>query len=295
MADFHTVYVDDSGSDPKSKIASAAFCVSTVERWKEFEEKWRRIADRAGFDIQHFHMTEFAACRRNSPCRQCQSGKISTKEHPWQKWSDEKRRNVLRRLAKALVKYTEWGVGIAHTKTDYEDHVKNSPARALANEPIGDEQFTYAVRQCGGKLAEWRHEQGIATPLNFVFDNSSKAEQREIAEVFFAAAKDREKYHGGIEQWFEPDEDGVSFQSRRRVPQLLAPDMVAWTIATLRARELVGPGRNVELFQLADIFAASDHIKIGRTDREALAKWEQDNLKSAKSNSVAHEKFETEL
>jgi hypothetical protein len=278
MADLHTVYVDDSGSDPKSQVASAAFCVSTVERWKEFEIEWRKIADCNGFDLQYFHMTEFAACRRNSLCQQCRNGKTNTKEHPWQKWSNEKRENVLRRLAKAVVKHTECGFGIAHTKQDYEDHVKNSPARALAKEPIGDEHFTFSVQQCGGRLAEWRYERGIDTPLNFVFDNSSKAERREIAEVFFAAAKDRTKYQGGIEQWFEPD--GVSFQSRKRLPQLLAADMVAWTVATLRARQLFSTGRNVELFQVADILVASDHIKIGSTDRQTLAEWEQNNLKS---------------
>ena len=54
----------------ESQVAAAAFCVSSVERWREFEQSWRKIADRAGFELQHFHMTEFAVCRRNNLCQQ---------------------------------------------------------------------------------------------------------------------------------------------------------------------------------------------------------------------------------
>jgi hypothetical protein len=44
MVDAHTVYVDDSGTDSKSRIATAAFCVSTEEKWAQFERRWRNIA-----------------------------------------------------------------------------------------------------------------------------------------------------------------------------------------------------------------------------------------------------------
>jgi hypothetical protein len=268
-----------AGATQNRKLLLLLSAFSTVEKWKEFEAGWRKIADHAGFDLRHFHMTEFAACRRDNLCQQCRNGKTSVVEHPWRKWSPDKRENVLRRMTKAVVSYTEWGVGIAHTKQDYEQHVKNSLARPIAKEPIGDEHFTFSVQQCGAKLAEWRYELGLVdTPLNFVFDNSSKAEKKEICDVFFASAKDRAKYQGGIEQWFDPDHGAVSFQSRKRRPQLLAADMVAWTTATLRARELFGLGRNVELFQVADIVVASDHIKIGRTDKQALREWKQNNL-----------------
>jgi hypothetical protein len=278
MADAHTVYVDDSGTDPKSRIATAAFCVSTVDKWLEFEQKWRKIAKHAKFDLKYFHMTEFAACRRDHLCQQCRSGKTSVEQHPWQKWDDEKRKSVLNRLAKAVVKYADCGFGIGHTKEDYETHVSKSPARAVANEPVGDEPFTFAIQQCGGALAEWRSKRGIDTPLRFVFDLSSDKQRYEIAKVFFAAAKDRTKYQGGIEQWFEPEPNGISFESRQSVVQLLSADMLAWTAATLRARQQFRKGRLEEVFQLADIFVASEHIKIGYTEKETLAKWEKDIL-----------------
>ena len=65
MVDAQIVYVDDSGTDGKSRIAAAAFCVSTVDRWSAFERRWRNISVNAGF--KHFHMTEFAACKQEKP------------------------------------------------------------------------------------------------------------------------------------------------------------------------------------------------------------------------------------
>jgi len=285
MTGFHTVYVDDSGTDPKSNIVSAAFCVSTVGKWKSFEDSWSKIAKRSGFELKQFHMTEFAACRSTNPCRQCLSGKTSTKDHPWQRWSQTKRDSVLRQMAKAIVRHCECGFGIACTKKDYDEHVKNSPARSVANEPIGDQHFTFPLQVCGGELARWRSANRINAPLKFVFDLPNDAEKREIVNVFFAAAHNREKDQDGIEQWFETD--GISYESKKSVPQLLAADMLAWAIATLRAREVFRTGRNFELYQVADVLLSSEHIKLGRIEKDTLAKWEQKTLLEAENKPLS--------
>jgi hypothetical protein len=283
MVDVLTVYVDDSGSNSKSSVAAAAFCASTVERWQEFLEKWRKIAHDAGFELRDFHMTEVAACRRDSLCQQCREGKTSVLDHAWQKWSDNKRKSVLTRMAKAIVKYVEFGVGHAFTKADYDEHVRQSPARSIANEPIGDEYFTFAVQRCGGSLAEWRAARSRIVPLKFVFDTASKREKREIAEVFFGAANDRVQHANGIEQWFNPEEE-VSYESRKETHQLLSADMLAWTIATIRSRQIFLRGRFVEAYWIARIFAGTKHIRLGYMEKNALALWEKNKLDEAAKN-----------
>jgi hypothetical protein len=277
MADAQTVYVDDSGTDTKSRVAAAAFCVSTIERWQEFLEKWRKIAEHAGFELKHFHMTEFAACRREGLCQQCKAGKTSAVEHPWQKWTDAKRENVLNRMAKALVKNVEYGIGQSYTKADYDQHVRTSPARSVANEPIADEYFTFAVQRCGGSFSEWRATNARTDRLKFVFDTASSRERREIANVFFAAANGTARIKNGIERWFDP-ELGVSFESRKITHQLLSADMLAWTIATIRAREIFRAGRFVEVFWLAKVFVSTAHIRLGYMHKDVLAQWERDRL-----------------
>ena len=283
VVDALTVYVDDSGSDTKSRVAAAAFCVSTVERWQKLLKKWRKIASDAGFKLKDFHMTEFVACRRDAPCQQCKQGKAVN--HPWKTWSGSKRRNVLTRMAKAIVKNVEYSVGHAYTKADYDEHVLQSPARNVAQEPIGEEYYTFAVQRCGGSLAEWRAANSRFVPLKFVFDTASSRERKEIAKVFFGAANRAQKING-IEQWFNPEE-GVSYESRKQVHQLLTADMLAWSVATMRAREMFNfRGRNEELYWVASVFVPSGNIKLGYMNEDALAQWEKDKLNEAAKNQL---------
>jgi len=186
-------------------------------------------------------------------------------------------------MGKAVVQYVECGWGHAFTKGDYDTHVKHSPARAIANEPLGDQYVTFAIQQCGGSFARWRAENGRNDRLKFVFDNSSKKEKYEIANVFFAATKDTDRLQGGIEQWFEPEPDGVAFESRKVTHQLLVPDMLAWTVASIRARELTMRGRFVEVYQLAKLFVNTQHIKMGYMAQQTLADWERDKMAGIKT------------
>jgi hypothetical protein len=283
MADSQTVYVDDSGTEPNQKIAAAAFCVATVDQWQQLLKEWNKIANREGFELKNFHMTEFAACRPTHICPQCQHEHTSAREHPWQRWSDQKRESVLRRMAKAVARHIEFGVGHAYTKADYDEHVRNSPVRHISNAPIGDEYLTFAVQRCGGSLAEWRALSSRRDRLKFVFDSSSKKEKKEIANVFFAAANDRERIVNGVEQWFNPEE-GVSYESRKVTHQLLSADMLAWTIATIRARDmfisgqLATGGRFAEVLWLARVFVDTGNIKIGYLMKETLLQWEREQL-----------------
>lgn len=287
MVNSQTVYVDGSGTEPNQKIASAAFCVATVDRWQQFLKAWNKIADREGFKLEHFHMTEFAACRPTHICPQCEHGHTTAREHPWQRWSDQKRESVLRRMAKALVTHVEFGVGHCYTKADYDEHVRNSPARQVVNAPIGDERITFAVQQCGGSFAKWRADNNRKDRLKFVFDSSSKKEKKEIAEIFFAAING-ERIVGGVEQWFDPEE-GVAYENRKVTHQLLSADMLAWTIATIRARhmfvsgELSTAGRFAEVLWLARIFVDSGNVQIGYLKKETLAQWEKEQLDVAKT------------
>lgn len=184
-------------------------------------------------------------------------------------------------MAKAVVKYVEWGVGHSYTKADFDEHVRNSPARAAMNEPVAEEYVTFAIQRCGGSFAEWRAAHSRNDRLKFVFDNSSTRERRDIAKAFFAAANDRSQHENGIEQWFDPLD--VSYESRRVTHQLLSADMIAWTIARVRALHLFGRrgSRFVEAFWLAKVFVSTDRIKIGYLSKDTLAQWEKDKLSDA--------------
>jgi hypothetical protein len=247
MAEAQTVYVDDSGTDPKSRIVTAAFCVSTVEKWILFERRWRNISTNAGF--KHFHMTEFAACKREKPCHQCVRGETTLEQHPWRRWTAKKRKNVLRQLAETVVEFVEYGVGLSYTKKDFDDHIKNSPARLHSGVSIPEEHFTYAVQRCGGELARWRAQRAtVNPPLKFVFDLTPKKGRDEIASVFFGAANDDSPhYQDGIEERFIPE--SVAYESRKDVVQLLSADMLAWVTATIGRGRCSGVARRSKCFK----------------------------------------------
>jgi len=275
MIDAHTVYVDDSGTDPKSRIATAAFCVSTVEKWKAFERRWKTISTNAGF--KHFHMTEFAACRQEKPCKQCEAGKTTLEDHPWRRWTPKKRKNILQNLARAVVEHVESGFSIAHTKEDYDEAIRTFRASAIP----AKEHFTYAVQRCGGELARWRAEKALTdVPLKFVFDLASDKERDEIARIFFGAASGQPQFKDGIEQWFTPV--GVSYESRKSVVQLLSADMLAWVTATIRARSLFLTGEVTEMFQVANIFVDTQ-IRMGAVTKESVMQWGKENSNGTKT------------
>jgi len=280
MVEAQTVYVDDSGTDPKSRIVAAAFCVSTVEKWLAFERRWRNISVNAGF--QHFHMTEFAACKEGKPCKQCFSGEKTLEDHPWRRWTAKKRKNVLRKLAETVVEFVEFGVGLAYTKADFDEHIRTSEVRLYSNEPVADEYFTYAVQRCGGELARWRAQQTtVNPPLKFVFDLTPKKGRDDIAKVFFGGVSGKPQYADGMEQWFIPE--SVSYESRKNVVQLLSADMLAWVTATIRSREAFLRGETLEMFQVAEIFVDTPNIRMGHTPKESFARFEKDMLDAGKT------------
>jgi hypothetical protein len=174
------VYVDDSGSepDPRVRIIVAAFCVSTEKKWKKFESAWKAVAEDAGFI--HFHMTEFAGCRRDSWCRDCKGGRTDAARHPWREWSNSKRKAVLGQLVQIVSKYTEQGFGIAFTKEDIKRYVLDSTSalRMLAPDQFGNEHFTFAATTCGGELARWRAKQNSFPPIKLVFDLCTERQKR---------------------------------------------------------------------------------------------------------------------
>jgi hypothetical protein len=179
--DTYTVYVDDSGTDKQARIIAAACFASPVKKWKGFESAW--VAAEEEFGFRHFHMTEFAACRKTDWCRDCQKGKTNEQHHPWRGWSNTKRTKLLRELLRIVCKYGEWGISRAIAKEDIEKYVMHSALKTVA--PQWEEltrHFTFVMQACGGDLATWRSERNMANDyIKFVFDLTDQRQKDELA------------------------------------------------------------------------------------------------------------------
>ena len=274
----HTVYVDDSGTDTFARIVVAAYCVSSVRNWKEFERRWRRIARESGFE--HFHMTAFASCRKGAWCRDCNKGKTTAKDHPWREWDDKKRERVLHRLACTVERCVQHGAGIAIAKEDYEKNVVQSGLAVLAPEAAGKRYFTFAIQACGGNSAKWRKMNNISVPLKFVFDLCDKEQREENVKYFFSANPIFPPKKDGIEQWFVPD--GIAYESRKNTVQLLAADMLAWTSAKIRVWELFGT-MHPDALTVGLILGSRNKLRFGSVYSNHFKDWADKELAMRKA------------
>jgi hypothetical protein len=274
------VYVDDSGTEPNPnvRIVVAAFCVSTVKSWRKFDSAWRAVEQDAGF--KQFHMTEFAGCRKDAWCRDCRNGKTDASKHPWREWSNSKRKEVLKELVRIVCKHTEQGFGIAATKDDIDKYViKNQELKSMAPaDAFGKKHFTFAASICGGELARWRAAQGVYPPIKFVFDLCSEEQKLEIAKAFVSEGQVKPRLTGNLENWFEVDTNGISFESRKETLPLLSADMLAWIAAKIRAVHLfpttfIRKGWSKEMSLVAFPFIDSDKLHIGYNQESSMTEW----------------------
>jgi len=203
IVNFVTVFFDDSGTHRESSIAVAACYASTVEQWKEFERNWNEAKRDAHFDI--FHMAEFAAGRG-----------------AFARWSDPQRRKLLTRLCGIINARVKVGYAVAIPKRIYDDVIRD-PFRDFC----GQFHYTFALRQCASRIAEWRRKYHKAASMKYVFDQMGTNQGKgEIMEVMDAAIA---KSHRESETTGVPPVTGYSFETRASILPLQAADILAWT------------------------------------------------------------------
>jgi hypothetical protein len=263
----YIVYIDDSGTNNHARIVSGACCVASAKNWKKFERQWNAIGESAGF--RYFHMTEFAGCRPDEWCRDCQNGKQTELNHPWRKWSNRKRKKVLGDLAETVNKYADYGMGVAIRKIDYHDFVLQAPLRNLAGDLLGERHYTFAIQCCGGGLANWRDSMRLTKPMKYVFDTTDDLHQRdEITNLFsLSATRSVNATNDGITP------TGYAFESRKDTVQLLAADMLAWVSAKQRACEVFDGSLSAEGMIVARVFINGKKLSIGKIETGSLRNW----------------------
>jgi len=199
-----TIVFDDSGTHPESSVAVAACYASTVEQWKEFERNWNDAKRDAHFDI--FHMAKFAASQ----------GEFAG-------WSNTQKRKVLIRLCGIINTRVKVGYAVAVPKRIYDAVIQDS-----FRDFCGRFHYTFALRQCATRIADWRRKYHKDASMKYVFDQMGTNHGKgEIMGVMDAAItkSDREGETTGV-----PPLTGYSFESKTSILPLQAADILAWTI-----------------------------------------------------------------
>lgn len=195
------LYCDDSGTHGDSPCAVAACHVAPVVQWEKFCDEWRRAEQVEKFGT--FHMADFV-------------GKYEQFASP--EWEDQiKRRRVLDRLNSITRKRSTKCFFAVVDKKAYDTEIPDSFKRKHG---LGS-HYTFAVRNCLGKVLHWRAQHGHQFPITFMFDRMTKG-SGEIDDVFRrhlkeGSAKDLGLFKGG---W--------GFYDKGVVLPLQAADILAW-------------------------------------------------------------------
>jgi hypothetical protein len=215
----YETYLDDSGTNAQSEIAIAACYVSTEPGWRNFVKEWNAASTEEGFE--KFHMAEFVA-------------KNDQGHKPWCEWDVAKKTRVYKRLATIINENKRIGVACAIPKAVYDA----VPLRIRKH--WGMEHYTYAVRMCLMRIAEWRAKSLISQPMQYVFDweDSWTPKYKEISGLM-----------GGVHEKLKPmfglDSGGFMFQRKQVYKPLQAADILAWQMNN-HMRKIYPNGENEE-------------------------------------------------
>ena len=191
-----SIYIDDSGSAPDHRFAIAAGIVFPAKRIGAFEQEWNAFLRKER--VQELHASECVAHNPHSD---------------FADWDDDRSERVLLRAQQIIFKYSVKALSIGIHKQDYNEVV---PKEMWLSVSQSQSHYVWALSSVLGLSYDWASNH--STPMEYVFDNASKAEKRDIQEAIdYSEAIYSDHFSGHY-----------SFRSRKEVPGLQAADLYAW-------------------------------------------------------------------
>lgn len=197
-----TAYFDDSGTHDDSSTVVVAGFVSPPNQWRRFTREWAKAGTEYGFS--EFHFAEFLANNKESDF-------ADTK-----KWNDKYKASVLRRLSSIAAQHSVRAFSASVSRADYDELVKG-----VFRHDVGG-HFTFVVRAVLGFIEQWRADQGIKEPIEYIFSTMTGQPKREIDGVFDGALKSDDPLHK-----FGVVPGCHSFRDMRQILPLQAADLLA--------------------------------------------------------------------
>lgn len=197
-----TAYFDDSGTHGDSLTVVVAGFVSSPNQWRRFTREWTKASAEYGFSA--FHFAEFLANNQHSEFDDTQ------------KWNDKYRAIVLRKLSSIAAQHSVHAFSASISRADYDELVKGD-----FRHDVG-EHFTFAVRAVLGFIEQWRADQGIKEPIEYIFSTMKGQPKKEIDGVFDGALKSDNPLHK-----FGIGPGCHSFRDMRQILPLQAADLLA--------------------------------------------------------------------
>lgn len=165
-----------------------------AKRIAAFEREWNAFLQKER--VQELHASECVAHNPHSD---------------FADWDDDRSGRVLLRAQEIIFKYSVKAFSIGIHKQDYNEVV---PKEMWLS--VGQSHYVWALSSVLGLSYDWSSNH--STPMEYVFDNASKEEKRDIDEAIDYSDAIYPGHFSGH----------YSFRSRKNVPGLQAVDLYAW-------------------------------------------------------------------
>jgi hypothetical protein len=153
-----TIFVDDSGSDPKQPVAVAAALIVPAIQIPSLDKQWKGLTERYGFSDLHI-----SECVARNP------------KSDFAGWDDDKVEKVLSRARQIIKRHTSKAFAFTIHKDDFD-----AEAPAEWRKIGGQNHYTWAFRNAVVSILNWARLRGIPGPFEYVFDWAAKPERDEI-------------------------------------------------------------------------------------------------------------------
>ena len=215
-------FVDDTGSDPHSRMFILAGFVATVPQWQTFRNEWQRVLDTPP-TIAYYKNNQAYGLK----------GEFSGEKG----WTIQKRDDKIAALVRVISSFVPQRFYVAVKNHDYKTYIMGIPVRNRRN--IGETVYSFLFYQMIFHILGYQIFIGIQDKCEFVFDDQGKIGTRALHwwEMFNVLAKTRSKYD------YKPYFAGPpSFKSDLVENPLQAADLYAGQIGRLlRSEHLIIP------------------------------------------------------
>jgi hypothetical protein len=221
MVAVFAAYFDESYNHPNPKRANeplvytVACWLSTVEKWRKFGKRWKRILQDS--ELEFFHMTDYE----------------SRKAAPYCDWSQEKHLQVLQELLRAIRDYRIYGCAIVVNCAAWDEVFKND--QRLRN-IFGKNYYSFDVSIAIRTLNEWCDTLGYQGQIKYIF--AELAKQGSVLDPLFKMLNTHADFRTQYRM------SGMWHKGlMKRVVQLQAADVIAYEV-NKRAANHMSPDKN---------------------------------------------------
>ena len=235
-----SIYCDDSGTDPKNRVAVVAGYLGQVKQWKAFDKEWRAT------------LKEFGVKRMRMADLENYQGEFRDG------WNEARRIKILKRLHTIIRNHTKMAIGCAVIKTDFEAIIPQEIKEKLGG------VFGWCVHDCLVGLAEQCRHHRYNKPIRWVFEAGTIG-HGQVDSMFRELLKNK--------RWDDMLIKGLAFENKDTTP-LQAADILAYEGFKQVKNQIVDKGRKRTVrLSLKNLVHASDERYFKYWDKKRLRQW----------------------